>query len=477
MNFARFFTREEHIAGLEIDSRCLRLVLLKNDSGKTRVLFSVEEKLTSGVIENGVIKDEASFKKALISLKKKTRRTKRYVIVSLPAVGIYSHLYSFPQSVNKEKMAESMKLVVDFQLPMKPETIYWDWEQSLDQKQNMAFLAVAKRVVIDQYYRLLASAGWKIVATEFHPMSLARATKIFDADSGLLVDCRVDGITVTAIKNKIIRLVRYLPVKNISKLAETKKEIEGVLEYFKSEVGAPIKKIFFVGEKATASQLIEPSMMKDVFFDKTFSPQIWGVAVGAAERGLLPRIEDKLVSLLPVGTEKAYERQKAIAFADFVSVLSIAVSFLFVILFAGVWLLTIYLQQVNSNKLTALNAISLPVGTIEQEQRAVVFNDLVTQTGSLTRQIPRWSLVVSEIKKQLPSGVDLTGLNFGAVEGEITITGVAQNRTLLNNFKKNLQNSAMFSEVVMPLSNIGLRENIPFFVSFKLVDPFSIYFQ
>jgi len=181
--------------------------------------------------------------------------------------------------------------------------------------------------------------------------------------------------------------------------------------------------------------------------------------------------------LLPVGTEKAYERQKAIAFADFVSVLSIAVSFLFVILFAGVWLLTIYLQQVNSNKLTALNAISLPVGTIEQEQRAVVFNDLVTQTGSLTRQIPRWSLVVSEIKKQLPSGVDLTGLNFGAVEGEITITGVAQNRTLLNNFKKNLQNSAMFSEVVMPLSNIGLRENIPFFVSFKLVDPFSIYFQ
>jgi Tfp pilus assembly protein PilN len=337
----------------------------------------------------------------------------------------------------------------------------------------------------------LEQAGWKIVATEFHPSSLLRTLNVFDHDFGLWVDCRQEGKTLAAIKNKIIRLVRFLPAKYFLAANDCKKETEKMMMFYQAEAGEEIKKIYLTGEKAAdlvkakntlvaGGQILPDEALKKKYFisaEKQLSPGTWAIAIGAAERGLIARAEDKLISLMSVGTEEAYRQQKALAFTGFVSTLLAAAAMMFLIIYAGAWSMMVYLQRINSVNLTALNSLPLPADAQDLEARARNFNDLVAPTALLVNRLPRWSLIIAKIKEQIPAGININSFNATTPEGKISVSGTAQSRTILNTFKKNLEINDFFSEVVLPLTNIGQRENIPFTLSFRLSDPTAVYFR
>lgn len=469
MNLLQFFTREEPIAGLEISDAVIRLALLElNKKEQVEIKTLIEEQLPEGAISGAVIKNQLHFTEALKKILKKIEPKIRYVIISLPADNVYSRLFSFPKTIEKEKIEETMKLVVDFQLPVNARDVYLDWEKVDAPRENEALLAALSKKIIDSYLQAFALVGLNVVAIEFHPLSFSRVIDVPPEKSVLIKIPGKEKVGIFIIKNNNLRFSRILPGMFFSDKNSLDAEIEKIKEFYESENKDPI------------SDIIDDNGLKIV---KIFEhPKIkknngdWLISVGAAFRGLLPRAEDELISLMEVGTEKAYERQKAIVFARLISGVVVGLSLFFAAVFVGAWLLITSIQNNFNKQVSNLQLItSVPPDATELEAKAKKINGLLEKTSSILQSIPQWSNLLEELKSRTVPGIFIANLSLPSPEGMLAINGVAQNRFQLNLFKKSLTESSFFSEVNLPLTNLEQKENISFSMTFRLKNPAALY--
>lgn len=468
MNLLQHFIREEPIAGLEISDTALRLALLEfTDKEKSSIKIKdlLEEPLEAGVIEDGALKDTQRFLASLQNLLKGNGSKVRYVIISLPSDQIYSRIFSFPQSVQEERLEEAVNLAMSFQLPIKPSGSYIDWEKLGEGGANEVFLAGAQKSVVDGFLDVLKQAGLNTVAVEFHPMSLSRAMRMPEKSAALVKIPAKKSTGIFIIKDRIIRFGRILPSSRFSQKT-LNDEVKKISDFYEVE-DAPLWMLMNLDE-------VE---LLNIFSDERLKKEGWKwlVALGASLRGLLPRAQDNLVSLMPVGTEEAYERQKALTFAEFMSNITIAVATFFAVIFAGVWLLMLFMQQNFSRQFETLSALPAPQDSVQLEERAKKLNALLTQTDQLFARMPAWSTLLEELRSRITSGITVNTVSLPSPEAVFSISGIAQNRGQLNLFKKSLEGSEMFSEVAIPLTNLEQKENISFSVSFKMKDPSILY--
>ncbi|MBI4692385.1 MAG: pilus assembly protein PilM [Candidatus Terrybacteria bacterium] len=218
MDLLKLFTREEAIAGMEISDSYIRIALLglkKEKQAKKEIIEIKALKkapLKAGIIVNGVIENKAVFVKTLKEILKEIKPKIRYAVVSILPNNIYSHLYSFPKTVSGEKLEETMKLTIGFQLPMKTEEVYLDWEKVSLIKENEIFLASVPRPIIDVYTETLTAGGIMPVAVEFHPMSAVRLIDFpSDKTARLLLIADRQNINVSVIENRTIKFNRLVP--------------------------------------------------------------------------------------------------------------------------------------------------------------------------------------------------------------------------------------------------------------------------
>lgn len=526
----KFLMRDEPIAGLEINSDVLRLVLLsvekksiaKEKSGikahiqkakdgifsisqtlrrkttepakieiaatEIKTILKAETDLAPGVVQNGEIKNREAFVRALSELAKKIKPFARYVILSVPSDYIFSRIYSFPKNVGEEKLTEAMNLITAFQLPIDIRDSYLDWEK-VDEAEGekaknnmMVALAMARKKQIDAYLSACAASGLNVVAIEYHPMSIAR---IVDGDASVVCAFAIfnrENTTMGIVSGGALKFSKMAPLDfvNANGISE---EIRKMIDFYESETGETVSEIKILGKKnmqATianrpVSECAAPSKFTPLGWNE--SDNRWLVALSAAYRGITPRESDAMVSLMPMGTEETYARQKAVLFADFIASLSVGLAIFFVIVFSAAWSMMFYLRQNFNHQFAALSSRPLPSGANEIEERAKIFNSLVKEGKDFVTGIPRWSEAMENIRSLVPAGVAITAFSFPSTDGIWTMTGFAKERTDLNGFKKNLEKAENIAEVNMPLANIGLKAEIPFSVTFRLKDPSSIYFK
>src|SRR3989344_1765826 len=355
MDILKVFTRDEPIAGLEISDTHIRVALLefkeikkgKEREKKLEITILAEKPLKEGIVSEGEIKKKEEFIAVMNDLLKGIKSKIRYSIISISPNKIYSKLYSFPKTVTGEKLEEAMKLAIGFQLPMKLEDVYLDWEKaSGDSQKNEIFLATASKKVIDNYIDALKTAGLNLVAIEFFPMSVNRAA-VISSGPVMAIILNNEGAEVSIIENKIIQFDRFLPSAQFSSqnsfLCETRK----IIDFFESGKKKKISEILLIGENRENIKNQLTDFFKEITISNALGQEIflssaeikkdngnkWLVALGAALRGVLPRSEDELISLMPIGTEEAYDNQKAIIFSEFISNISVALSIFFVVIF------------------------------------------------------------------------------------------------------------------------------------------------
>jgi len=485
MDLVKLFTREEPIAGMEISDSYVRMALLalKKEKKKKKEIVEItalkEAPLKKGIIVDGVIKDKAAFVKTLKEIIKGVKPKIRYAVVSILPNNIYSHLYSFPKTVSGEKLEETMKLTIGFQLPVKIEEVYLDWEKIPSVEENEIFLAAVPKQIIDVYTEILTASGIMPVAMEFHSMSAVRLIDFSSDKAYLLLIADRQNINISIIKNKAVKFNRLVPVDFLND------DIRKTIDFYESETRDHISRILLIGDKKNLGDSISNMSISQAVINKIFhgyseikkDGNQWLIAMGAAIRGIMPRSEDTLVSLLPVGTEEAYENQKAIVFSQFLSNLALGLSVFFGAVFVGVWILMTILQQNFNTQLSALNILPLATDAVELENRAKKFNELITETSGLLGNLPKWSGVIEEIKLRAGPGITISNLSIPSPEGIINISGIGQSRIQLNLFKKNLEESPMFTEVTLPLTNLEMKKNIPFSISFRLKDLAILYVQ
>jgi hypothetical protein len=436
MEILKILTGEESIAGLEINGEYLRLTLLsrKNDAKekgkiKTEIKLSIEEPLEAEIIAEGAVKNKPELIKSLQKLIAKSPEKIKNLIVSIPADNVYFRIFSFPKTVSETKIEEAMKLTIGFQLPAKPEDSYLDWEKLESPDQNEILLAVAPKNAVDAYLESLSSAGLNPVALEFHPLSLIRAVEFADNNPFLLKISSKDGIGIFIVKNKTLKFGRVLPKNFIAGEKILKEELQRIANYFETENNLPAK-FLEINELKIINALSADPLIKD---------NKWFTSVGAGLRGIIPRSQDTLISLMPLGTEQAYEYQKAVSFSELVSNMIIGLSIFFAVAYLGTWSLMFTIQQKISSQVENLSNIPFPQDAVEMEEKANNLNNLANTGYEITKILPRYSIILEELRSKIGPEIKIANITINAPEEPINVVGTAQNRPQLNAFKKSLE--------------------------------------
>lgn len=475
MNLFKFLTRNDPTLGIEISDSNIRLVFLnikkdKKAGDKIEAKSWAEVDLPEGVIVGGKINKKEIFTETLASLLKKIRPKIKYAIVSIPYDNVYSKLFSFPKIIGVEKLKDTMRTFSDFQSPYDSKNSYSDWEEKGENENYLAFLAASSKQVIDGYIEAIFEAGVSPIAIETHQMSIVRIIKNNPEKSFLSTLPYKSGVLAFIFKNGIIRFSRFLPAAFVDKKS-VDSETRKMIDFYKSESGDSAELSDVNGKKQKKIGFVDQLVLSQEINN---NPDKWLVAIGAALRGIMPRSEDALVSLMPVGTEEAYENQKAIAFTKFISNTVAVVSLFFAAIYFACLFLIISIGKNFSSQISALNTMPVEHDVVKLENDAKNFNGLVSRVNGILDTMPEWSFLVEELRARSIDGISISNLSLPDPAGQMTMVGTAANRSQLNLYKKSLEESPWLTGINMPLTNLAQKEKIPFSVSFQLKEPSSL---
>lgn len=473
MDILKLFTNNEPTAGLEINDSYLKLVLLEQQKNKQpRIKTLIKQPLEAGIILGGKIINQPKLLESFKALAEKS--SVKYAVVSLPADYIYAKIHTFPDGISIEKTKESIDLLIDYQLPQKKETGYFDWKINKNQT-NKILISFVNKSIVNDLVTVLSKAGIKTVALEYHSLGVARILNQKTDESLLFVEKGVENFSFSVIKNNSLYLLYSLPNK-INLTAEIKK----IIKFCEFEIGL-VSTLGLFGEftqKELTGLPMKPTVIKlpELLKDQTKleAENQWLVAIGTALRGLIERSNDKETSLLEVGTEDAYKQQKALAFANFLTRTTVAIAIFFTLIMGGFWLLMINIQQNSIKQIENYKSTQLTVDAGTLEAKAQDFNQLINQSNKLIDTEPQWSILIRELTDRITPGITINNLSMPLIDQPITMSGVAKKRNDINIFKQSLNNSTLIKDVVLPLENLGKKEDIPFSVNFYLTDTSSL---
>lgn len=471
MDLSKALLNEEPIGGLEIESEAIRFVLLKKNHTGLEATTLIEEKL----LEKESATSGASF---IDKLNKFAKRNKiKYVVVSLPSSDTFVKTITFPAAMPDEKIADSMKLAVDLQLPKKKEEVYCDWMWTETNKnEKKILLSYILKTKADILMGALKRAGLKVVAIESRAMSLARVIKQEKNEALLMVEKEKNNYAFSVLINNHILFSYSAPTERIGHNFEI--EVKKVINYY-SWFNIEIKNLILIGDfsnqkiKKLPLALIKIQITEKI--DKIQKDIKWLIPLGAALRGVTPRKNDRIISLMNIGTETAYKREKANSTVNFFIGTTVALSLFFLTAFIATWSLVTIIQNNYIKQISSFNLLPSSDSTNVLKEKAANFNNLIDETSVLAAKEAHWSRVIEEVKNKSVSEIIINNLTFPDINGSFSVTGVATNREAINNLKKSFETSNLFGDISLPLDNLGKKTDIPFSLSFKIKNPGLVY--
>lgn len=469
MNLLKIISNDIQINGLEISDSSLRFCRLKKDHTGLKAEHLIEEMLPE--TNNS---DEIAFTAKLSKFVKKNRI--KYVVASIPSDDIFIKTYSFPNSIPDEKIKESMELAIDSQLPQKKRDLYCDWMITKNDGKKNVLLTYINRKKIDTLTSIAKKVNLKIIAIESLAMSLARSIKQENDEAALLIERGLVNTSLSVILNNHLIFTLSIPNETIGKNLE--KEIKRVINYHEW-LNINIKSSILLGDfkkeelKKIPLKIVLPETLQEI---KNFSKETkWFISLGAALRGLIPRKDDRMISLMETGTEKAYAREKIRSFTNLFINLNAIFSIFFIAIFVAAWSFIMTVQNNYVKQITSFNLSIDSENSSQLKDKANNFNNYVGQAVTLVSKEPKWSVVVEEVKEKIVAGVIVNNLSLPSSGGVFSMNGIATDRETINQLKKSLESSDLFDEVNVPLNNLGKKVNIPFSVTFKIKSNDLIY--
>lgn len=468
MNLYKLFSKKESIAGIEFTADAVRLALFDMNDRKERVLSVLcEEKLSPDIIAEGMVKDQDKLGDALRALLAQSTIPVEYVVASIPPDQVYAKIFSFPKNLPKEKLEEAIALKVDFQMPQNKEAAYIDWEEVPSKEHGEFFVASISKAVVEEYSICLSRAGIKPIAIEFQPLSLLRTLDLPSERTAFIALTTRAHTAVFIVRDKILLFMRIIPRTAVPERSE-EAELKEIADYYQSAFG-PIEEAY-----DTDSFTLRPELIAlDARLEKDDGRK-WGGVLGAALRGLEPRSEDRSVSFMPIGTEQAYQYQRAASYARLLSNLTIGLSLFSVIMLSASWIFVFILAQQNLNRINILTP-TIHTEVTKLEERGASLERLFSTDSGMIMTLPSWSSVLETLLPITQENIIINALTVESPEAPITLSGTAKTRVELNAFKHRIEESGIAASVTLPLNNLELKQNIPFTLSFTLIHPERLY--
>jgi hypothetical protein len=502
VNFKYYFEKilalfrvRQVIGGIEVSDLILRLAYFDGNAWR---LGSV--RLEPGVVEGGKIKNYEKFVLALKSLKSQVfgaREVKKSVnaIVSLSSVNIYSQVFSLP-IIEGENLNKAIELNIQMVSPMDTAQAYSGWQMVGEDKGALrleVLSAFIDKGVIDDTSRALLDAGFLVVAVESRALALARLVReeaegLDPGKSYVLFNLDNSGLDFLIIRRGQLYFEYFNPWRDLaddkgqispaSFEAAIVRNLHQVMNFYGQHWPDPLEGIIF---SATALKDEAAKVVRDNFSLEIKELKLrvgenigveWFIALGCGLRGLKPRGKDKEISLLGIGAEEEFHRERLMSFVEFWKLL-LPIAFIF--LLAVFSLADLFLVRIRQSLETQLS-----------------FNVAAEQTAegktleSSARDFNRSVVLIREVQKSaFPKGLFLQEINgLAAANGvalsrfalpapnsgqPINLSGRAASEDKIISFKNALAADPEFEDVNLPLANIRTgAEGLVFSLTFDL---------
>lgn len=490
MDFLNLLIPKEKIVGIEIGNQKLRMLALAKDSfGNIFVRGKSEVDLEDGVIELGAVKDGEKLSAALAALKKTFKPQSAlspFAIVTVSQKSVYSDILEFPKNLTNDQLIEAISFNIAKSSPLRLSECYLDWQLIEKGKTKDKILTyIIPKEIVNAYKSALEENGFSLIALEPSSLSIGRAAEI-TSESVLFFYLTDEGATgiIYSGNNSYLSQFEFwqeasggAPINDLGDLSKVlKTKIKKLSHYFENQHGkGKIKKILLMSEGFDADEIIKNIDCENIIIEKAKSGILsidnydWIPVGGAAKRAFIPRSEDTIISLLPIGTESLYETQKMISFATSILIVAATVMLFYLAAFASSLFFISYLGKDLSRQMEFRSNMPMPADYAKIDQEAQEFNSYVSDLLSISSKTGiDHGILMEKINSLNSGGVSLTNINFDNISGAIAVTGVASSRESLSAYKFQLTNSLVFGNVKFSVQNIAQKSNIPFSLSFNL---------
>jgi hypothetical protein len=184
-------------------------------------------------------------------------------------------------------------------------------------------------------------------------------------------------------------------------------------------------------------------------------PDTWAGALGTALRGIIPRGEDTIVSLMPVGTEALFREKQLAAFASFWGKTVAAVLTLTVVVFTGIFALAASMRKHLIETLAVQRRSENVVVAQSLSDRAKAFNELVERVReALTKRRTGEDQLKFLFDMAAGTSVTLERISVQLDTNYLEIHARAPDRAAALAFKNKFDASGKFSSVDFPIASI-----------------------
>ncbi len=470
--YLKVFNPDPAVGGLEISDDAVRFILLENDGSVARQAFVP---LAANIVHEGNIINDTALAAALYQLRGMagSLRHETPVVVTVSPSLVYTHIFSLPY-LEGDALESAARLNLQMVSPMDADMAYADWQlasdlSSADTGATLEVLgAFADIPVINAYHTALARAGFFAVACEFASLSLARVVRaapgLDPAGPYCIISAAGDGVIFIILKNGNPYFTKFVSWKEFGgdSLDAFKKvvgfEIRRLLDFYRSRWNGDISAVIVmnVAPNKEIAPWIKTEFSLEVFIISGYQTldQTWLVVAGAALRGLVPRADDRFISIGPVGTEEQFTRNRVRRFVGFwratvavVMVLAITAYFasdIFMIRFAS-----------QAKTVTArLGATADGAEAVLLEARVGQFNALTAKALTAVRATPSYTVVLRTLFGASGRGVVISAVQLNSVARSIVVSGTAPTEQGAVAFKVFLADNPAIERIDMPLSTI-----------------------
>lgn len=470
-----------HAFGLDISDGSLKAVELRRRGTKDEIIAHAFLEIPPDVVEQGEIRNPAALAEAIRSLMKNaTPRpfSTPNVVFSLGESNIYIHPFKFPETLSELQVRRAVPYEAEGELPIAVKDTYTDLEfhRSRDRSHHVLF-AAARRSVVDEYIRVLTTAGLRPVVAELESLALTRALVLDQDGSVLIVDVGSTSSTMTTVERKTVHGAVIIPLGGVqltlaiaaatggsvdnaertkrengleegsadvrtaitTALTPLLREAHNAAQYHQAHTGRPVRQCILSGGTARLKGLAaflkeqlrmdvvlgDPFGIRSIAFSSAYTEDtrsafagsgvLFANSVGLALRGVEPALVTSHINLLPPTVRHRYADWWMHSLFAGVSLVSVAVLLPLTLAF-GVWAV----DRVGEQLSTVEQARSVNEAEGRTEVRAArdaaeAANREVVLLRSFDRSRTDIGALLRSLRRGVPPGIRLTALSVSSV--------------------------------------------------------------
>lgn len=402
-----------------------------------------------------------------------------YTAVCLPEFFSFSRTYQIPV-IPLPEITEALSWQMESIFPIPKDELYYDWKLISRNQQGLNLLIVAMpKKTLDSLIEIFELVGVKPITFEPAASSLARTVKLESNQHYILIDINPYGASSTLIENNISTLTITNQFDNPTQqeaiqtaLTQVSQSIQSLISFFsnKHDSHTPTFGLLLTGDSASqeladwlSTYINQPVNVLDI---PGVTPSLHQ-AYAAAKTTISPPDTGLSLNLLPDSVSQLYASMRKKQSTQLHFRIIGLIAFVGLVLSLINWIAVQNRYQVTNNELSLL-----------QEQVVTGGYDLseVTYLNKASKNIvtlfPKKRIPIAgyqQVVDNIPSGISITQIDLDSLKATLVVSGRAQDRQALIDYRRLLNESDYLTQVSLPLDTIEKPQDIDFTLTATLV--------